>query len=492
MTNHTSLNGVLATMRSGAVAAVAVLAVAGCGAQSPVPRAAPQTTASVRVQPAAVPRRSTVIPWIGAPAPTYTPAKPLPSKPLSRHAPACSADQVRHVLVPASPKTQETALEVAFTNISTKDCLLLGFPRVTTWGNGYGPVVVKNRESLGTSFDMPPGGRTWLGLGISHACLGQPRNWHGPVVTRLRVAMPGGGSVTVSGLSVPVTCGGFYELNFYRQSPEVRYPLVALSGAKFFLETPTGPARAGLPYTYVLVVRNPTTKPITLRPCPAYDEWLSTGTSTGSALLLNCQGRKALAAGATLRYAMLLTIPTDAPTGTAVLHWSLRDGQYPDMGRRTISIIGNDNPCRAGQLTASAPEAAVPFAGTGIYGPKDSGTSLSVTVTNTSSTWCTLQGAPTVAVIGHDGTTVPLHWGEVGFGIRPPPPPQIRLAPGTSARTVLSWHAKWCGGDPNPVTVDLGLPSGGGAVRVRPAHGWTPPACKGWDFPYQVSSTELG
>jgi hypothetical protein len=59
-----------------------------------------------------------------------------------------------------------------------------------------------------------------------------------------------------------------------------------------------------------------------------------------------------------------------------------------------------------------------------------------------------------------------------------PYPAQIRLTPGSSAQTRLSWHTRWCGADPNPVTVTLTLPSAGGAVTVLPAKGWAPPDCK--------------
>ena len=487
MTNRRWHSGVLAGMRSGVVATVVLLALAGCGA----PPAALKTTALVRVQAApAVPPKSTAIPWIDSPAPTYAPPQPLPAQPFPRKAPACAANQLTVANDSFSGRTSDRGVVLQLTNASRTTCLLLGTPHVVVWGPGYGPVVVTQHRVVGTSFDMAPRQSTYLWLSATADCLSGPAYGKAPIVDRLTISPHGGGVLTVPGLSMPRSCGGIGESNFYRNTPDPVYPPEPLAGSKVFLELPATPARAASVFSYDVVVRNPTTKPITMTPCPGYTEWLSVGGSDYPARQLNCDGHASLRPGQTLAFRMQLAIPADAPTGPATIAWSLQDGA--DKGSsRAIEIVGNDIPCHAGQLAASAPEAAVPFAMTGIYAPKDSGTTLTVTVTNTSTTLCTLQGAPTVAATSSNGKQVPLHWGDVGFNGQPPSPPQVRLAPGGSARTVLSWHAKWCGADPNRVTVDLGLPSGGGAVRVTPAHGWTPPACKGWDVPDQVSSTQF-
>ena len=130
--------------------------------------------------------------------------------------------------------------------------------------------------------------------------------------------------------------------------------------------------------------------------------------------------------------------------------------------------------------------------GTNPYEPKDAGSDLAVVVTNTSASRCSLQGAPSVSVTAADGRPLDLAFdnGAVIDG-HLSTPQQVWLAPGGSARTVLSWHATWCRSDPNPVTVSLGLPSGGGDLTFQPAQGWTPPPCEGFAFETDLSSTQF-
>lgn len=66
--------------------------------------------------------------------------------------------------------------------------------------------------------------------------------------------------------------------------------------------------------------------------------------------------------------------------------------------------------------------------------------------------------------------------------MRPVPPPQaaITLTAHTgTARTTLYWYGRWCGPDPNPVTVAITFPANGAKITVIPTGGWVPALCRG-------------
>jgi Protein of unknown function (DUF4232) len=425
-----------------------------------------------------------VIPWLPLPPPSIPQPKPLPSKPVTRTAAACSASQLKSTNLGSSGRTADRGAVISFRNISGRTCRLAGAPQTTMYGPGYGPVVVTGRNHVGTSYDMPPGQSTQLWFSATDACVAGPQTGT-PIVNRLVIAIPGGGTVTVDRLAVPRACG-IAEGNFDREPPPPTYPQQPLTGAAIRLVLPPS-AHAGAVMTYLVLVRNPTRAAITITPCPVYSERLEAGSRHVPEYGLNCAGRASLAPGSTLRFQMKFTIPADAPTGQALFHWFLLDTMTFWLRSASVWVVGNDSPCQPRQLSAAATGPAVAFSGSGLYQGKDAGTSLTVQVTNTSSTLCTLQGAPTFDLRDSHGKSLGLRYNDK-VGGQQPPTTRVTLPPGAEAQAALTWHTTWCAADPNPVSVTLGLPSGG-AVSFRPGQGWTPPPCRGWDFPYAASST---
>jgi hypothetical protein len=481
-------------MRPGLIVLLALI-IAGCGEQVPravTPSVLPAVTPSPSAQESATtdppstqasPPTGWDIAWAALPMPAPYVPTPLPTTPPPTGTPACTADQLAATSRGYSGVSQDDGDVVEVRNVSQQTCLLDGPVRAILYGTGAPPLHVSGSGSYfptrEVSFNMPPGESTQVWFHATSGCQSAPGTGVAAIpVTSASIAIPSGGSVAVAGLNMPRACGITVD-RFTQELPERTYPPSPLQGAKIYLQSPAT-VRAGQTFDFVVTLANPTRKAITMTPCPGYDEFLSAGTTTKGVYGLNCAGHTSLAPHERLRFQMQLQVGSDAASGPATLYWSVAD--LVTVARADLMVIGNDIPCQARQLTASAPDAARPIGADDFYAGKDSGTSLRVTVTNTSATTCTLQGSPTVSISSSKTTLpVPMAKGEA-YGKPLPYPAQIRLTPGTSARTTLSWHTRWCGADPNPVTVTLTLPSAGGAVTVLPANGWTPPDCKRFTF----------
>jgi hypothetical protein len=423
--------------------------------------------------------------WADLPAPPPYDPNPLPTTPPPVGAPACTARQLVGRSLGYPGISQDDGDVVSLRNISGRTCLLTGAVHAVLYGHGAPDLTVSSHGSQHmpetASFDMPPGQSTEVWFFATGDCgSGPPTGIKAIPITSARIRIPGDGDVLVSSLRMPRECGTPTVEAFQQALPLKTYPPSPLQGAKAFIEAPAT-VRAGEAINYVVTLANLTRQPITMTPCPGFEQWLNVGTPGKDVYGLNCAGHRLLAAGQRLRFQMRLAIPADAPSGPAQLRWSPA-GAYP-FAHAAVTVVGLDNPCAAGNLVAEA-EPAQAFDGTGYYDVKDRGTALAVTVTNTADTTCTLQGAPTVQLSGPGGRSLDLPMAK-GSPLRRPAyvsPPQVRLPPGGSARTTLAWHTRWCAADPNPVTIAVALPSGGGTLSVHADQGWTPPPCSGFNW----------
>jgi hypothetical protein len=84
-------------------------------------------------------------------------------------------------------------------------------------------------------------------------------------------------------------------------------------------------ATAGQTLRYVAILTNPTSNPIALSPCPAYQERINgTGAGVVADYILDCASAPTIAAGASVRFAMELIIPASLPASdVAAIVWSL-------------------------------------------------------------------------------------------------------------------------------------------------------------------------
>jgi hypothetical protein len=217
---------------------------------------------------------------------------------------------------------------VRFRNVSTSTCLLAGYPKVVATAPGRAPVL----GTPGSFFDgghpanMAPGGVTLLGLETDTYCAARPDGGGGsPSSRRFSIALRGGGwtsvrSPTAGGLDL--TCGlrltQFFDPQY--PQPEPSYPLSALAAT---LDLPAT-APVGSPLDYVVTLHNSSRHAVDLTPCPGYVEAATTPTPTKLAYALNCAPVGAIAAGHSVRFAMVLPLPADTPAGALKIVWALR------------------------------------------------------------------------------------------------------------------------------------------------------------------------
>ena len=443
-----------------------------------------------RASPAATPSPSAAalaydVPWVDRPAPAYAPPQPLPF-PTPTDAPPCRADQLSPDTYGAQ-FTQEDGIVVAFRNTSATACLLAGRPDVVASGPGLADeqLAATSMRWPGITTNLAPGKTASTLIHDPRACQNNPGGDRVDTLyyTRLVFTMPGGGTTTVTPVHLHSYCGPSVA-PYVQNPPPDRYPPQPLDGLTASLTLPRS-VHAGTTLTYVVTLTNPTSQPVATTPCPGY---VQSGQDGGVQLKdthgLNCDTVTSVAPGQHVRYQMQLPIPADAPTGRLTVFWDAVSGAHAPRAKGTVQIVGNDNdrPCQPDQLLAVAPDPATTFQGHGVYSVKDAGTELTVVVTNTSHTACTLQGAPTAALTDKSGNALDLKFDNHGVGGPPPATPHVQLPPGGTARTTLAWHTRWCQPDPNPVTVHLHLPAATGSMEVRPNHGWTPPPCNGFSY----------
>ena len=429
------------------------------------------------------------VPWVDRPGSSPDPPVPLPGPLRPVVAPLCRADQLTVTAQP-SQYSQDDGVVLDFRNSSSSACLLSGRPSIDAEAADLAPthLPTAGRPPMWdiASWDMAPGDATQVWVQSSRACdpTGDGSLDPRSRFTRLVVTLPGGGTRDVRHLSIHQTCS--LASSYGRPKPEDRYAPDLRAQLTAALTLPST-VQAGAPFTYVARLTNPTTHPIALDPCPVY---LAGGGRSGVSFSknvdeLNCDAVRAIPPGATVRYEMRDTVPADAASGPMSVWWQalLPLGDKDTASATgTTQVLGNDTPCQATRLAAAAPDKATVFSGTGLYDSKDAGTALTVVVTNTGSAPCTLQGAPTVAMTAADGRDPAVRFVDAGQRFPRPPEPQVPLVPGGTATVTLAWHSQWCSANPNPVTVHLGLPANGGTLSVVPAHGWTPPACNGFEW----------
>ncbi len=455
--------------------AVIALATAGCGSTvAPPARAGPSPLISPVSERGAVP-------WVDLPGRFFMPS-PLPAHWRPANARPCTAAQVR-----VSPNGRNGAgghlfEYYAFRNVSRTTCILRGYPHVVATEPGKPGMTATHSRWFADeerSGNMRPGGVTGLSIETDFNCparYAHPNEHPTLIYHTVTINIPGGGQVVIN-QAFDVLCG-LSTGRFAVPQPPQRYPHSPVTGARAALELPSG-VIAGTTLDYVAAVTNPTGTDMVLTPCPGYLQGL--GLAGKPVLALNCRAQRRIPAHQTVRFAMRLRVPAGTPTGPATVYWQIA-AIGGASARGSLHVYGHDTPCRQSQLHASITGPGRIPGLPNVLGAKKMATEVPLTVTNTSSQPCSVEGVPSVTVRAADGSGLRLRQvPSQQFSLQPAPlpPTAITLAPHTgTARTTLDWYLPWCGPDPNPVTVTITLPTNEAVLTVTPTAGWQPPPCR--------------
>jgi len=298
-----------------AVVAVAGLA-AGCG--SPAPEAGPPAKG--------------VVPWADRPAARYV--EPGPRK-FATDARPCQPSDLRMSPGRSGVGLGNTSVAIQFTNRSATACVLLGYPKVA--GISASGAITPLAATHGSYFGDPgppaniaPGQTAAVNVSGADAChaaqKGQRRFYR-----RLRIGLPGGGSVDAPVAAFDAICGvSVSQFGVPADQPAVPPP--SPLNARI---TAAATIRPGEDFTYTVTLTNPTATAYPLTPCPAYEEYVYAITGPGKAAArddhvvknyyLNCDTVHQISAYGSVTYQMRLQLPPGLPTGVpAKFVWLLQ------------------------------------------------------------------------------------------------------------------------------------------------------------------------
>ncbi len=267
-------------------------------------------------------------PWIDSPSPPPRGLVALPPPPAPpSNAPQCTASQVKAEEAAASGLAGSILFDVSITNMSPSVCSLKGVPsfvaKVVPGRPAQRIAANVEPEFLPVwASNLAPGTSGVEQIRSSHSC--DPRG-PVPMFETLEIGLPVGGSVLASQGSARAPfqfpCGaGLSPLGVVK--PMTRYAPEPLEGTKSSIVAPAS-VPAGSLLTYVVVLRNPTAKPISLRSCDGYREVLA-GAGPNPVVethALNCVGVTSLPSQGNHRFIMKIRAPDLKVTRNVTLVW---------------------------------------------------------------------------------------------------------------------------------------------------------------------------
>jgi Protein of unknown function (DUF4232) len=286
-------------------------------------------------EPAATPTGSLgadIVPWVDRTAPAYVAPTPGPYPTDAR--PCRPADLVASA-GDVGAGLGNTNLPVRLVNQSDSPCLLDGSP--TLAGLRADGTIVALKVGEGSYFGDPgptanigPGGIAAVNISGADACPAILDGAH-RVFPRLRIGLPGGGSVDVAAGDFDTICGVSAS----------RFGVPADDA--FAVTTPPSPltARIDAPATaapgqtlvYSVTLQNPTSTAVSLSPCPPYEEFVGSGAEAWVATLrdyyLNCDAASTIPPGGSVTFEMRLQLPADQPVGQAKFGWDIHGDAGP-------------------------------------------------------------------------------------------------------------------------------------------------------------------
>jgi hypothetical protein len=292
------------------------VAVAGCASRAAPPGPAGATNHGVDLADA--------IPWIHAPTEPPPPPPPRPPLPRPTDARPCRADDVAASFDAGDGAGGHAIVYVTFRNISTSSCVLKGYPQVTATEPGLPDIAGTDGSFFpndGTA-NVAPGQNTFLGLETDTYCAARPGGGGGrPRYHHIDIVLPAGGTVSLDQPDgFDATCG-LHLTEFSGATTRTTPTRTPASRLTTTLDTPATVA-AGATLIYVVALTNPTAKPVTLSPCPAYLQ-AAPSIPVKDVEALNCRPVGAIAAHGTVRFEMHMPIPAGTTAGELKIIWQL-------------------------------------------------------------------------------------------------------------------------------------------------------------------------
>lgn len=277
-----------------------------------------------------------IVPWVDRPAPAFVEPTPQPYRTDAR---PCGSKDLEVSAGDVGAGLGNINLPVTFVNSSASTCVLKGKP--TIGGLKADGTLVPLAITSGSYFGDPgppaniaTGEAAALYISGADACPAILGGKH-RIYPMLRIGLPGGGHVDAAAHDFDTACGvSVSQFGVPADAePTVDPPLSPLTAQ--ISAPPT--VVAGQILMYTVTMTNPRSTEISLSPCPAYDEFVGSGsdnTWVGTVLHyhLNCDAWSTIPAGTSVTYAMRLSLPANQPEGMAKFGWDLQGGGGPSAG----------------------------------------------------------------------------------------------------------------------------------------------------------------
>ncbi len=274
-----------------------------------------------------------VVAWVDRPAAPYVePTQP----PFPADARPCRASDLEATSGEPGAGLGNTLLPVNFANVSDSACTLTGPPTID--GVRSDGTHVRLPITEGSYFGDPgpigniaPGGAAALNISGTNECVAPPGGSH-RIFATLRIGLPhDGGTADVPARGFDTRCGVWVSAfgvpaDAWPPTDVPMSPLTAVINAPAV-------AVAGRTLSFTVTLANPTAGDIALSPCPAYVEFVGSGSTSWVATVLNyylnCDATPEIPAGGSVTFEMRLAVPSDQPAGMAKFGWDFQGGSGP-------------------------------------------------------------------------------------------------------------------------------------------------------------------
>ena len=262
-----------------------------------------------------------VVPWLDESA--TVPPSPTPGPPLPAYR-ACRADQLAVSLGRGGVYALDWETVVVLTNVSSSRCSLSGYPTSLIGVHSDG-VQQPLAQAHGTQSDegyawpanLLPGQSGGLGIVGNGGCQAAQQNFQEPATEYAGeiIGLPGGGSVRASA-PLNAICGvAVTRLG----APAPPAPTGTYPGLSAHADLPSQVV-AGTVLAYTVTLTNNTSRPMSLSPCPVYQEIINVGHPAQYTYRLNCTIVHAVPANGSVTYAMEIPVP-DTRASRAKFGW---------------------------------------------------------------------------------------------------------------------------------------------------------------------------